>query len=122
MDYQYQEYLKNIEHKKREEKEKEDANRFARNWHHTFEHMSREQKESYHFMRDNKIRFNTQSDSMLQFELEQIKRRLIENSNYTLDDYHWRAEKQRKREASYKPSEDQDLKQEKDNGINFDFE
>ena len=84
--------------------------------------MSREQKESYHFMRDNKIRFNTQSDSMLQFELEQIKRRLIENSNYTLDDYHWRAEKQRKREASYKPSEDQDLKQEKDNGINFDFE
>ena len=120
MDYQYQEYLKNIEHKKREEKEKEDANRFARNWHHTFEHMSSEQKESYHFMRDHKIRFNTQSDSMLQFELEQIKRRLIENSNYTLEDYHWRAEKQRKREASYKPSEHQELKQEKDNGINYD--
>lgn len=122
MDNQFKEHLRNVEREKREEKEKNEANRFARNWHNRLDSMSKEQKDSYYFMRDHKIRFNTQSDSMLQFELEQIKRKLIDDRNYTLDDYQWRAEKQRKIDASYKQSGHQELKQENDNGINFDFE
>lgn len=74
MDNQLKAYLRKIEKEEMEEKERNEANRFNREWRNRFDGMSNEQKESYYFMRDHKIRFNTQSDSMLEFELEQIKK------------------------------------------------
>lgn len=118
MDEYADKVLRSREQDRKSEEEKENASKLAKEWRETFELMGKEQRESYIYIRDLTISRN-KDDSMLEFELNTIKKRLIENRNYTVEDYFWRRKKRedREQEQDHKPAAVR-----RDLGDDFEFE